>query len=80
MQITKTGLDEIDWNCSFGVVGEAELPLCEQFKGGGYVSPGCNAATYVHIYGVIIQVYMHTDNSKGVFQVTQDQRANDSCW
>lgn len=27
MQITKTELDEIDWNCSFGVAGEAELPF-----------------------------------------------------
>ncbi len=53
MQITKTELDEIEWNCSFGVEGEAELPLCEQFKGGGYISPGCNAATYIHRYGVI---------------------------
>lgn len=58
MQITKTGLDEIDWNCYFGVAGEAELPLCEQFKGGGYISHSCNAATYIHRYGVI-HAYTH---------------------
>lgn len=32
MQITKTGRDEMDGNCSFGVACEADLPLCEQFK------------------------------------------------
>lgn len=66
MQITKKGLDEIDWNCSFGVAGEAELPLCEQFKGRGCISPGCNAATYMHRCDPCT-AYTHTDNSKGVF-------------
>lgn len=59
MQITTTRLDGIDWNCSFAVAGEAEQPLCEQFKGAGYISPGCNAATYIHRYGVI-QEFIHT--------------------
>lgn len=53
MQITKTELNEIKWNCSFGVVSEPELSLCEGFRGGGHISPGCNAAIYIHRYGVI---------------------------
>lgn len=33
MQMTKTEMYEIDWNCFFGGACKSESPLCGQFKG-----------------------------------------------
>ena len=58
--------------------GEAELPLCEQFRGSGYISADCNAATYIHRCGAI---HIYTQITAEVcFQVMRDLRANDGCW
>lgn len=70
MQITKAGLDEIVWNCSFGVAGEAELPLCEQFKGSGH-TVSLPAVTQSHILYIhrncVIHIHIHTEEVQVCF-------------
>lgn len=62
--------------CSFGGVRVARASLCERFKGDWCVPAGCNATTYTK--STVLSTYMH-DNTKGVVQITQVQRASDSC-
>lgn len=55
----------------------ARASLCERFKGDWCVPAGCNATTYTK--STVLSTYMHADNRKGVVQITQVQRASDSC-
>lgn len=68
MQIIKTELYEIDWNCFFGGACEAESPLCGQFKGRVDASHPAVIPAHMHRYCVIhvgkqITIKRHVSNN-----------------